>query len=125
MLSTRFLAGPWGTPPAPVVDITVQPRHGRAAYQGLALVDTGAGCCAIPRSFAEQRAWVPCRRTILKTPSGSVSALVYFVAVEAFASRWEVEAVASERPYAILGRDVLNELRLLLDGPKQQLEFAV
>lgn len=118
MQATSFVRGPWGEPPAPVVEVAVRPLYGGPAYQGPALMDTGATCCLVPRSFIEERRW-RCRgvRRVL-TPTGVREMLVYAVALEAFSRQWDVEAIASERPYAIIGRRVLNELKLLLDGPQ-------
>ena len=58
---------------------------------------------------------------MIRTPSGSRSVLVYSIVLDAFSLRWRVEALASQQPYAIIGRNVLNDLRLLLDGPKLEL----
>jgi hypothetical protein len=36
-----------------------------------------------------------------------------------------VEALATRRPYAILGRNVLRRLVLRVDGPREQLELGL
>lgn len=35
------------------------------------------------------------------------------------------EVLSWDRPYALLGRDILNSWKLILDGPRQTLEVAV
>ena len=34
-----------------------------------------------------------------------------------------VEILAADEPYVLLGRDVLNRHRMVMDGPKQSLEI--
>jgi hypothetical protein len=46
----------------------------------------------------------------------------YSVVIEAFSRRWKVDVFGSQRPYAIIGRNVLNNLRILLDGPALKME---
>jgi hypothetical protein len=37
--------------------------------------------------------------------------------------RYTVEVLAADEPYVLLGRDILNRYRVVLDGPKQKLEI--
>ena len=114
--------GPWGAPPAPTVQVVIRPVYGGATYEGLALLDTGATCCVVPQSFADKAGWRWDGRRLISTPSGTRTMFVYSVVIEAFSRQWTVDAIGSQRPYAIIGRNLVNDLRILLNGPALKME---
>lgn len=123
MARMPYVPGPWGRPEAPALRVAVRPVYGGRPYEGMALLDTGASCCAVPRDVAQGAAWQWCCERLVKTPTGEELVPVYRVQLQTFCHLWRVDAVRSDRPYVIVGRNVLNELRVILDGPA--LEFRV
>src|SRR4051794_22788825 len=107
-------------PPAPFVHATVWTPH---RVQGLhdlpAQVDTGADQSVIPWQVAESLGLLPLGEVTATGFDGSVRVVPTFgVELEIRQTvpiRAEVLASRSE-PWVILGRDVLNHFRLLLDG---------
>ena len=114
----EYRAGPWGEPPGPIVEASFKPLWQGSSYRGLALLDTGANLCGIPRTEIESAGWVPQGDCELLTPTGVKVVPMYWVAVETLSHRWAlIKVVPSEQRYAIIGRDILNDLSLLLNGP--------
>jgi len=117
MRQEPYRVGPWGVPSAPTIPAIFRPVHGGLPYEGQTLVDTGSTCCVIPQSFAEKAGWRSHGEQRIRTASGTSPMFVYSVVIEAFSRQWKVDAIGSQRPYAIIGRNILNNLRILLDGP--------
>ncbi len=115
------------TPPAPFVHVrAVAPASGSAVEQIAAQLDSAADRSVIPWSIVEvlqlpQLDELPALGFggyLVSVPTFLVELTVGSltpVIVEAFASR--------EEPYVLLGRDVLNHFRILLDGPNLVLEM--
>lgn len=113
-------------PPAPFLAVQVEhPQHPRRTAQLSAKVDTGADISVIPlriaqsldlesagrvqaMGFERQEQTYPVYLARLIIPSGQ---------------RGLVHVLAGSSDETILGRDVLNHLRLLLDGPALTLEI--
>jgi len=115
------------TPPAPFVHVRASaPASGKAVEQIAAQLDSAADRSVIPWSVVEalqlpQLDELPALGFgghLLSVPTFLVQLTVRSctpITVEAFASR--------EEPYVLLGRDVLNHFRVLLDGPNLVLEM--
>jgi predicted aspartyl protease len=111
-------------PPAPVVPVRVgQPAGGDSVMVPM-LVDTSADCTLIPTSIVE-RLGLPLVDVIGVTGVGGATtrAAVHAAVLELGALQVvaRVVAFASE---AILGRDVLNQVCMTLDGPGLALSLA-
>ena len=115
------------TPPAPFVHVrAAAPASGKAVEQIAAQLDSAADRSVIPWSVVEalqlpQLDELPALGFgghLLSVPTFLVQLTVRSctpITVEAFASR--------EEPYVLLGRDVLNHFRILLDGPNLVVEM--
>ena len=108
-------------PPAPMAQVTIanvvqRRRHRNAA----ALLDTGSDITAIPRSLASEIQIYPIGRIRLEDVQAQTQkALTYAVqltVVDLIIPRLEV--ILTGLDYVILGRDVLNCLYMLLNGPE-------
>ena len=113
-------------PPAPVVDVVIRnPYASGPEYGCRALLDTAAEISVVPQSAVETLLVAEAQRISARSWDGSrQEALTYIVRIEFEGGVVPfVEAVAADRPTALLGRDVLNLLRLLLDGPALTLEI--
>lgn len=108
-------------PPAPVVQVTVghivqqQPRITTSA-----LLDTGSDVTAIPAWLVQRLQLIPFSRLQLEDVSGETRTVLTYAAQltigELTLSRLEVIQTGLDQ--VILGRDVLNQLYLLLSGPE-------
>ena len=116
------------TPPAPFIWVTVRcPEEARELAQVPAQVDTGADRTVIPLIVATQLELTPLRGIHVEglggisfsLPSFKVQIGIYQLQLVA------IEVVASqEETFVLLGRDVLNNYRILLDGPQLALEVG-
>jgi predicted aspartyl protease len=108
-------------PAAPVVDIGLGAPGTTPTLGPLkAFVDTGADATLIPTEYLRQVGARKVDQAVLRSQWGERHPVsLYAVAMEIsqhhFAAAWVVgDEVGSE---VVLGRNVLNRLRLLLDGP--------
>jgi hypothetical protein len=114
-------------PPAPLAKVLVRtPDHTRSIPDVAMLLDSGADVSLIPASCADQLAL---RSDVeegfaLRGFDGSAS-LVRAVSAEIL---WEGRIFRGrfliiDQTYGVLGRNVLNHAKLLLDGPRLQWRF--
>jgi predicted aspartyl protease len=115
-------------PPAPFVYVLLRRIDGTAQLERQpGQVDTGADRTVIPTRVVEALGLQPLDQIELAGFGG----LRYFVktylldlGINSLAPA-RVEVVAQENePWVILGRDVLNGLRIVLDGPRQTFEVG-
>jgi hypothetical protein len=111
-------------PPAPAAIVILRnPQSGELYLDVPLLLDTGADITLLPRSAIEQLA-VP-------IIADQQYELVGFDGSKSFASVVTLEMIFLKRSFrgrfllideaqGILGRDILNHLALVLDGPRQQ-----
>jgi predicted aspartyl protease len=113
-------------PPAPVITIQVSPLNQSELTTTVdCLVDTGADLSLIPQRLAEEFNLAPEGVIIVEGFDGERQQL-YLFAVDIVVEEFRLdglEVTAYPTDHAILGRDILNRFRLLLDGPAQMLEF--
>jgi predicted aspartyl protease len=113
--------------PAPFVHAFVSnPSDGSSTDQLPAQIDSGADRTVIPSSIIDQLRLTPVRQLAVAGLGGDVQYLdTFFVVVQIRGRKPStVEVVAAEHePFVLIGRDVLNEFRLVLDGPKRILEI--
>ncbi|HEX2690652.1 MAG TPA: aspartyl protease family protein [Kofleriaceae bacterium] len=104
-------------PPAPMVPVRISAPAGEDAVMLPMLVDTGADCTLVPASIV-RRLGLPQIDVIGLTGVGGARqrATVHAAAVEFGGVRLLARIVAFVDE-AILGRDVLNQAILRLDGP--------
>jgi predicted aspartyl protease len=104
-------------PPAPVLPVRISGPIGEEAVMLPMLVDSGADCTLVPASIV-RRLGLPQIDVIGLTGVGGARsrATVHAASVELGGLRWLVRVVAFADE-AILGRDVLNQAVVTLDGP--------
>jgi hypothetical protein len=111
-------------PPAPVARVVLRNPHSGATLSDVPLLlDTGADVTLLPRGAVERLGvpLLPDQRYELMSFDGSKSfapvvMLDLLFLRRAFRGRYLL--IEAER--GILGRDILNHVTLLLDGPRQQ-----
>lgn len=115
-------------PPAPLVHVILHSPDGAAKSGELpAQLDIAADRSVIPLEAAEQMGLVPLEELPLAGLGGIVTTLpIYLVQIEIRQLRPIMVRAAASRgePLALIGRDVLNHYRLLLDGPQLRLEIG-
>lgn len=113
-------------PPAPFVYIDCQrPLEPTERLTLPALIDTGADLSTLPPDAIQRLQLVPLDEIPVASYRGdTVLATTYLVRIHV--GSWTIEAVeiiAGGEEHAILGRDVLNQFRIILDGPHTVLEI--
>jgi predicted aspartyl protease len=111
-------------PPAPIARVVLRnPQSGTTVSDVSLLLDTGADITLLPRTAVERLGvpLLPDQRYELMSFDGSKSfapvvMLDLIFLRRAFRGRYLL--IEAER--GILGRDILNHVTLLLDGPRQQ-----
>jgi predicted aspartyl protease len=92
----------------------------------IALVDTGTDATAVPIAHLE-KIMAPIARESMVVPHWGARYAVSLFSVDVKIGEWTfagIEVIGDTRGNeVILGRDVLNKLRLLLDGPAQTTEI--
>ena len=116
------------SPPAPFVYLSVgNSENGLASSEMPALVDSGADRTVIPGKLVPELRLTALRTMFvggLGNDPQKLSTYSVVVQIRGLQSI-EVEVVAhDDEPFVLLGRDVLNQLRIVLDGPNQVLEIG-
>jgi len=115
-------------PPAPFVHVTVRcPTTGRHIERSPALLDSGSDCTVLPSSVVSALDLVQVGLLECQDFHGVIVTRLVFLAVVSIHDfpPVEVRAVLEERQgYVLLGRDVLNSYRIVLDGPQLALEIG-
>lgn len=126
MIRYRYVAE--SQPPAPFVKLSVRcPTTGRHVDQSPAQVDTGADCTVLPPSVVSALELVQVGQYECQGFQGEIMTFpVFLVAISIHElAPVEVRAILGEREsYILLGRDVLNAHRIVLDGPQLALEIG-
>jgi hypothetical protein len=114
-------------PPAPRLEIHfIALPHGTAFGPVHAFLDTGADVTIVPMDIIRQlKAGVVTFKTVRGYTRGRRNVRTYLVDVDvAGLTLPGIEVVGDDAADQVLiGRDVLNKLRLLLDGPGQRTEI--
>lgn len=122
-MSGRYSHSTQQSPPIPTVELTLRSPDGKPSSRPLvALVDTGADITLVPLAHLEQIGAPELDEVRLRSHWGSYSTVTtYLVDIEMGAgTQPDVEVVGDLHSDTILlGRNVLNKLLLLIDGPHQ------
>lgn len=114
-------------PPIPAVALVLQTPDGSRTAPGLlGYLDTAADCTVIPLDVLHQLGLAPIRQVAAHGFGAAPIRLdVYEVRLQiAGVIDFIVNAIGhSAEPYVLVGRDVLNQLRITFDGPNSVTEF--
>jgi hypothetical protein len=125
---TRYAYNNQVRPPAPFVLMTLRhPRSGAEIVDVPALLDTAADRTLLPLPVAEQLSLDKIGDIEIGGVGGTIERMTVFdvlLGIHPLPLRpMEVVAHADE-PWVLLGRDVLNGQRILLDGPGLTVEIS-
>lgn len=124
---TKYRYNQQVNPPAPFVHVTLRRPDGERELARLpALLDPAADRSVMPEQFVADLQLQKLSETAVAGFGGHVS-IVHTYAVEVtihHRASLLAERIASPgEPYVLLGRDILNHCRILLDGPQLALEI--
>lgn len=110
--------------PSPVALIEVSnPSNSTIRVEGIkAIVETGAGVTCIPESVIERLG--PLNYTVIRVRSpldgkNIISKKLHKVTIKFGEESHEVEVLSISRNYALIGRDILNQHKIILDAPNE------
>lgn len=113
----------WFTPPAPFVHVRLRnSKTSTEVTEVPMLLDTGADVSLVPRSCVTtlDLAFDPERRYELVGFDDTVStAPVVQLALHLLGRRFRGQFLLMEQEWDIIGRNILNQIAILLDGPRQ------
>jgi len=113
-------------PPAPIVELSIAAPLSNASTSSTALVDSGADITVIPERAISQ---LKLRRVDSMLASGFgkgvIEATVYsaILSVEGILKPKIYRILRWDEDYALLGRDLLNQLIAMLNGPSEELSL--
>jgi hypothetical protein len=115
------------SPPAPFVHVSLRnPADGTELLNVPAQVDSAADRSVIPQALAVQLGLAQMGTLAIGGLGGIIYSLptyVVFVAIHDLAPQAVKVVANADEPWMLLGRDVLNARRLILDGPGSFLEL--
>ena len=116
-------------PPAPLVNVTVQCVASGAKVEAVpALIDPAADRSVLPGRLISELGLVEDGRMHFQGFAGEIVQLPIYLAaihIHDLPPRM-VRAVVGERePFVLLGRDILNAFRIVLDGPQLTLDIGL
>ena len=115
-------------PALPVVEFDLKAIGSETAVRVKALVDSGADATIIPITYLEQAKAEQVGRARMRWGTHLSSSYdVYLTAVQIGSHMFLGVRVLGDRQgeEAILGRDVLNQMKVILNGPAQVVEIPV
>jgi hypothetical protein len=116
------------SPPAPFVQVVLRnPTADSALSTTPAQIDSAADRTVIPGRMVDELQLASVRQIMVEGLGGNVHSLDAFIVLVQIHDlpALAVEVVAHvDESFILLGRDVLNQFRIVLDGPKQVLEIG-
>lgn len=126
-MSARFPYSPARVPPVPAVVVTLlSPDGSRAIPRVSAHLDTAADQTVVPTALLHQLGLRPVGRLSARGFGGGLHAIdVYDLGIDVFGvGTIPIRALSHPaEPFVLIGRDILNQFRVTVDGPNQVVEF--
>jgi hypothetical protein len=127
-MSVRYNYNRQVAPPAPFLYVTISSPHDLsvAVSDVPAQLDTGADFSVVPSSLVERLRLVQLDETPVAGYGGHVTVEPTYligIAVQPYAPVIVRVVASREEPFVLLGRDVLNQFEIVLDGPRLVLEI--
>ena len=116
------------TPPAPVLPVQIGSAQSPGEMRRTtAQLDTGADISGVPITLLSELGIEPYRSVEVQDFDGDVKQVrTFLIQLELDRFRFRrLEVVALDAPRALLGRDVLNNFYLALDGPELIFGFGL
>jgi predicted aspartyl protease len=114
-------------PPAPFVHVTIRtPRGEQMVADVPALLDTAADITVVPGRISDELHLVPLDEISIEGFDRHVTCVPTFLVQVSLRQLEPVVVkvvVGREEPFVLLGRDILNQYRVLFDGRQLRLEI--
>lgn len=124
----RYLYNHQSDPPAPFVHVTLRcAQTGKELPDIPAQLDTGSDRTTVPWNFVEALELAQIDEALVESYGGEVAAVPVFNLHIAIRQLQPVDLNVFGRkgePYVLLGRDILNRYRIVLDGPLLAFEIG-
>jgi predicted aspartyl protease len=106
------------SPPAPSLKVRLTRPFSDLSMELEAKLDTGADMTVLPQHVVSELMLIPARRVFVLSFDGrEVSKYTYFVNISFNNFEYKmVEVIDAKRQDVLLGRDILNKLKTILDG---------
>ena len=111
-------------PPAAVLPVRVASPRGDIAVLVPGLIDTGADCSLIPTSVARQLALPRVGSVEVQGVGGGQATAPLHAGFVEIAKMRVLVRLAALGNELIIGRDILNRLKVLLDGPRLRVRLS-
>jgi predicted aspartyl protease len=110
--------------PSPIARIEVSnPYDSKNKLKNVkAILETGAGVTSIPESIIKELGSLQYTTISVRSlldRNRIISKRLYSVIIELDGQENEVEVLTIPRDYAIIGRDILNQYKITLNGPEE------
>ncbi|HVT81868.1 MAG TPA: hypothetical protein VHM90_14575 [Phycisphaerae bacterium] len=113
----------FSSPPALILPVEVHaPRRVDAGMSCRGKVDTAADLSVLPRQCIKHLKLVAFNTLSIRQTGRQEWSYLVEIVVEG--RRYSVEAITHDRPYILLGRDILNDVKLIADGPSEVFEIV-
>jgi predicted aspartyl protease len=111
-------------PPAPVAYVTLRnPSTGVSLFDVPMLIDTGADATLLPQEYVEQLGIEPDENVLYEVQGfdGEIKfAKMAKLELHFLERKFSGQFLLLDQPMGILGRNILNAVRILLDGPRNR-----
>ena len=112
-------------PPALILDVDIIATGTDRQRRIPAKIDTGADMTAIPDSLiAELKLLEFNKRILYAVGHPGYLCFTYLATIMVESRSFEIEMATHNRPYVLLGRDILNQFILHADGPAEIFELT-
>ena len=111
-------------PPAPVAYVTLRnPATGVSLSNVPMLIDTGADATTLPRVYVERLGIEPVKDKVYEAEGFDGQSRLVTLAeleIEFLDYRFKGQFLLVDQPMGYLGRNILENLRILFDGPRRK-----
>jgi len=108
--------------PSPIALINVlNPSGSTNRVKVRAILDIAAGITLIPQSIIDELGSLQYTVISVRSPfdNKTLSTKLYSIIIEVGEQVHEVEVVGIPRGYAMIGRDILNQYKIIFNGPEE------
>jgi hypothetical protein len=113
--------------PSPITTIDVfNPSSNKKAKDVTVILDTGAGITCLPESVIAELGGLDYTLMNLRSPlekNKVISKKLYSVRLELGGTIHDIKAIGISKDYGIIGRDILNDHKIVLNAPARLKEW--